>query len=208
MKKKHLEMILQQVPLPKNPKPELEQYVTPATIAADIIFLAYHHGDIEDKIVVDLGCGTGIFAVGAFLAGASQVYGFDIDKNLIRLAQQYTAEKKYTITYQVCDVTQVSTVCDTVIMNPPFGAQKSNQQADRRFLEKAYEIGQVIYSLHLTKTLPFIRKMIAALPATITFEKTYRFPIPAQFAFHEKTVMQYDVSLIRSEKKDQKKRQF
>ena len=25
-------------------------------------------------------------------------------------------------------------------MNPPFGAQKSNQKADRKFLEKAFEI--------------------------------------------------------------------
>jgi predicted RNA methylase len=35
---------------------------------------------------------------------------------------------------------------DTVLQNPPFGVQKRN--ADRRFLEKALDVGNVIYSLH------------------------------------------------------------
>ena len=67
MKKKKFEMILQQVPHPIKPLPHLEQYMTPASIVADVLFLAYHWGDIKDKTIIDLGCGTGIFAVGAAL---------------------------------------------------------------------------------------------------------------------------------------------
>ena len=41
MKKKELEMILQKIPTFEKPSPELEQYLTPAGIAADIIFTAH-----------------------------------------------------------------------------------------------------------------------------------------------------------------------
>ena len=46
-KKKHLEMILENVPNHPNPKVGLEQYSTPATIAADLVWNAYGLGDID-----------------------------------------------------------------------------------------------------------------------------------------------------------------
>jgi len=61
MKKKELEILLQKVPSFEKPVPHFEQYLTPASIAADIIFTAHQFGDIENKTVIDLGCGTGIF---------------------------------------------------------------------------------------------------------------------------------------------------
>ena len=71
MKQKELEMLLQKIPEFNSPKPNLEQYLTPAPIAADLLFTAAQYGDIENKIVVDLGCGTGIFSFGAYLCGHS-----------------------------------------------------------------------------------------------------------------------------------------
>ena len=62
--------------------------MTPAPIAADILFTAYHWGDIEGKTVVDLGCGTGIFSVGAVYMGAKKVIGFDVDKNIISASKR------------------------------------------------------------------------------------------------------------------------
>ena len=59
MKKKELEILLQKVPSFEKPVPHFEQYLTPAGIAADIIFTAHQFGDIENKTVIDLGCGTG-----------------------------------------------------------------------------------------------------------------------------------------------------
>ena len=162
MKQRQLEILLQQVPFPPNPTPNLEQYMTPAPIVADILFTAYHWGDIEGKTVVDLGCGTGIFSVGAAYMGASEVYGIDVDKSIISLATEYARSKNLPVHFRAQDVTTVTTRCDTVLMNPPFGAQKNNQKADRRFIEKGFEITPVIYSLHLKKTIPFIEKMIHA----------------------------------------------
>ena len=197
MKQRQLEILLQKVPQPTVPVPHLEQYMTTAPIAADIIFTAYHWGDIENKTVIDLGCGTGIFSVGAIYMGAKKVLGFDIDKNVITAAKNYATTNKLPITYTTKDVTTVDTTCDTILMNPPFGAQKSNTKADRKFLEKAFEISTVIYSLHLKKTIFFLEKMIQALKGEITYQKEYTYPIKWMFKFHTKEVVNYDVTLLR-----------
>jgi putative methylase len=197
MKQRQLEILLQQVPPPKAPKPALEQYMTPAPIAADILFTAYHWGDIERKTVVDLGCGTGIFAVGAVYLGAEEVYGIDVDKTIISLARQHARSKNLPIHFQTKDVISITTQCDTVLMNPPFGAQKSNRNADRLFIEKGFEIAPVIYSLHLKKTIPFIEKMIHALHGELTYQNDYEFPIKWMFEFHEKEVVKYKITLLR-----------
>jgi len=197
MKQRQLEILLQKVPKPAKPIPQLEQYMTTAPIAADIIFTAYHWGDIENKTVVDLGCGTGIFSVGAAHMGAKKVLGFDIDKNVIAGAKNYAKTNALPIIYTLKDVNTVHTTCDTVLMNPPFGAQKSNNKADRKFLKKAFEISSVIYSLHLKKTIFFLEKMIKALQGEITYQKEYVFPINWMFDFHTKEVVKYDVILLR-----------
>lgn len=197
MKKKKLEILLQKVPSQEKPVPNLEQYMTPANIAADIIFIAHQFGDIENKKVIDLGCGTGIFSVGAILTGAEKVIGIDIDKNSIMIAHRYAQENNLNIKYLILDVEKVNISCDTVIMNPPFGAQKSNLKADRKFIEKGFEIAKVIYSIHLSKTIPFIKKMISSLGGIIDYSKDYIFPIPKIFDFHEKEKKNYEVTFIR-----------
>ncbi len=197
MKQRQLEIILQQLPKPTKPNPHLEQYTTPATIAADVIFTAYNWGDIQDKVVVDLGCGTGILATGAFLMGAEKVQGYDIDPNVIAIAQDHAAAHKHSIEFYTQDITSIQTTCDTVIMNPPFGAQKANLKADRKFIEKGFEIASIIYSFHLKKTIPFLEKMITALHGEITLQKDYEFPIKWLFDFHYKQVVNYKVTLLR-----------
>jgi putative methylase len=197
MKKKELEMILQKVPSFDKPIAELEQYLTPANIAADIILIAYQFGDIDDKIVLDLGCGTGIFSFGASLAGAKKVIGIDTDKNSIKIAKEYARETKQKITFITKNVENVEIKCDTVIMNPPFGAQKGNLKADRKFIEKGFEVSSVIYSLHLTKTVPFIEKLVSSLGGEINYSKNYIFPIKHTFDFHKKKALNYQVSLLR-----------
>jgi putative methylase len=197
MKQRQLEIMLQHVPKSETPIPQLEQYMTPASIAAEIIFTAFQWGDIENKTVVDLGCGTGIFSVGAAYMGAKKVLGFDIDRDVVSIAKKYAKTNALQIKYAVKDVTAVDITCDTILMNPPFGAQKSNQKADRKFIEKAFEISQVIYSLHLKKTIPFLEKMIKALQGEISYQKDYVFPINRMFEFHEKEVVRFDVTLLR-----------
>ena len=197
MKKKDLEIILQDVPSFGRPSPQLEQYLTPARIVADIIFIAHQFGDIENKTVVDLGCGTGIFSVGAYLTGAKKVIGIDVDKSIIKITEAYAKKHNLDIEFIAKDVSDIEIKCDTALMNPPFGAQKSNQKADRKFIEKGFEIADILYSLHLTKTIPFLEKMISALGGTIMYQKRYLFPIKRQFEFHKKEVTECNVTLLR-----------
>ena len=197
MKKKQLEIILQKIPSFEKPIFNLEQYQTPAEIAADILFIAYQFGDIEDKTVFDLGCGTGIFSIGAKIMGAKKVLGVDIDENCLKIARKYLKENKLKITFIKKDIKDIKIKCDTIIMNPPFGAQKSNKKADRKFIEKGFEIASVIYSLHLLKTIPFIEKMIKSLNGEINFYKKYNFPLKYTYDFHEKKVINFEISLLR-----------
>lgn len=200
MKKKHLEILLQQIPDLSNPIPALEQYMTPASIAAEIIYLAYQNRDIEGKKILDLGCGSGIFAVGAMLAGAKKAIGIDVDKQAITLAISYAQKQALDIDYYSMDIEECTVQADTVLMNPPFGAQKANLQADRRFLEKAMNLAPVIYSLHLKKTIKFLESMIMIHNRRITMQKEYKFPIKHRFEFHEKPKLIYDVCLLRIDK--------
>jgi putative methylase len=53
---------------------------------------------------------------------------------------------------------------DTVIQNPPFGAQKAHRKdADRKFVEKALQVAPVVYSFHLAKTEEFLEQLVGVL---------------------------------------------
>jgi putative methylase len=171
--------------------------MTPANIAADLIFTAFQFGDIKDKKIVDLGCGTGIFSFGAKIAQAKEVIGIDIDEESIRIAKEYAEKNNESIQFIVQDVKDAEIKCDTVITNPPFGAQKSNRWADRAFIEKGFQISNVIYSLHLSKTIPFIEKLVLALNGVINYKKNYEFSIKHTYFFHKKKAEKLDVTLIR-----------
>jgi putative methylase len=195
MKQKKLEMLLQTIPPPAEPKASLEQYQTPAAIAADMLFNAA--GDIQGNNVVDLGCGTGIFAIGAAMLGASSVAAIDIDPSVVAVAREQSERFDVDITCKVGDVAELDMRCNTVIMNPPFGAQYGNRRADRLFLQKALETAPVVHSLHLTKTTRFIRQLVTALEGTITHTTAYQFSITPRFVFHTKRRVDVHVTAFR-----------
>lgn len=198
LKKKQLEIFLQQVPTFQNPYASLEQYLTPASIVSDIIYTAFCSNDIAGKSIVDLGCGTGIFAFGAMMSHATKVTGIDIDKKSIEDAKMFAKSHNIPVIFLCQDINNINIKADTVLMNPPFGAQKANRHADRVFLKTAMDIAPIIYSLHLTNTIPFITKLINSLEGKITFQKTYHFPLKGVFTFHEKPLVNVDVTLLRT----------
>ena len=57
MRKKDLEIRLQSVRNFEDPDPALEQYMTPATMAADILFEAYRSGDVEGMGIISSSSG-------------------------------------------------------------------------------------------------------------------------------------------------------
>ena len=197
-KKKHLEMAIQKVPKHPNPKVDLEQYSTPATIAADLLWNAYSLGDIADKKVMDLGCGTGIFAIASKLLGAASAIGVDIDKDSIDLASSYCGDVNF-ICSDICDLENDFDV-DTIFQNSPFGSQKNAKKgADLKFISKAIELSpKVLYSFHMASTEEFLISYFEKNDLEITHIFRYNFPIPKIYEFHTRESANVEVIVIRA----------
>lgn len=194
MRKKELEIALESLEGFTDPDPSLEQYPTPSSIASDVLFAACVSGDVRDMEVADLGCGPGIFSVGAWLLGAGKVRGYDISESAIAVAAENAEKFGAVIELHVADVADVSGDADTVFMNPPFGCQR--RRADRAFLDKAMEIGGSIYSIHKAETLPFVRDYVTSSGREVTGCATYKYNIPHTFSFHSKTKQTVDVAVV------------
>ena len=149
IRKLDLELFLSKIKPHPSPNAGFEQYTTSESVAGTMLYLAaYTYGDIVGKSVLDLGCGTGRLALAAAFMGAHSVVGVDIDKTAVRTAFENSAKTdlKANINWVVGDIDAVEGNFDTVLQNPPFGVQK--RAADRLFLAKALEVGNVVYSLH------------------------------------------------------------
>jgi putative methylase len=199
MKLRQLEMTLQRLAGFTRPKAALEQYQTPAPLAARLLFHALMKGDIEDKSVCDIGCGTGILAIGAALLGAGHVTGVDSDDSALTVARENADLLGADVTFLVADVREdrcreVIPACDTVVMNPPFGAQKAH--ADRPFIDCALELAPVTYSIFNAGSLPFV-EAYTARRAEIDEKIGGLFPIKRTFAFHTRDVQEIEVEILR-----------
>ena len=194
MKRKELEMRLQRVAPFDEPSAALEQYPTPSTIASDILFSAYVNGDVCDKTVNDLGCGTGIFSIGAKLLGANVVRGYDISRSALDVARKNIELLNVDVELMECDVTEVNDRADTTFMNPPFGCQ--NRRADRLFLDKAMELSDSIYSIHMADTLDFLNEYIESKGREIVAYATYKYKSPHTFTFHRKEKKEVDIVVV------------
>jgi putative methylase len=199
MKLKQLEMTLQRLRGFSRPQAALEQYQTPAPLAARLLYHALMKGDIEGKMVCDLGCGTGILAIGAALLGAASVTGVDIDERALAVARENADLSGTDITFLAADLRVGGCrdrigACDTVVMNPPFGAQKAH--ADRPFIDCAIAAAGVTYSIFNAGSIPFV-EAYTAQKAEITEKVGGAFPIRRTFAFHTKDVQEIEVEILR-----------
>jgi len=202
MKLKQLEMILQQVSGFRKPRPSLEQYQTPAPLAARLLYHALMKGDLGGKRVADLGCGTGILAIGAALLGAEAVIGADIDEGALAVARENAERTGVDVTFLALDLRDAGCpggigTCDTVIMNPPFGAQKAH--ADRPFIDCALAIAPVTFSIFNAGSAPFVTAYTAGR-AEITERVGGAFPIKRTFAFHTRDVQEIEVEILLLER--------
>ena len=174
--------ILQKSPDFKLPKPELEQYVTPPDIVIEIVKQAYTLGHL-DGTVADLGCGTGRLAIGAALTGA-EVTGYEIDMEALDLAKNYSDAQKLNIKWINSAIENIEEKYDTVLMNPPFGSQVAG--ADRSFLQKALEIAQNIWSIHIGQTKKFIENFVKKNNGEVISAYEFNFSIRKSMPFHIK----------------------
>jgi predicted RNA methylase len=94
-------------------------------IASSLLFLAKNF--IRNKVVFDLGCGTGRFAIGAGLLGAKEVWGIDIDTKALDVArknEEFVRKKLKLKLAQIRwlqkDIKEFEEKCDVVVQFPPF----------------------------------------------------------------------------------------
>ncbi|MEK6891851.1 MAG: METTL5 family protein [Nanoarchaeota archaeon] len=208
MSKSKLAIILSKLEVFNDPKVRQEQYPTDSEVAASILWNAYLLGDIEGKVIVDLGCGTGILGIGALLLGAKRVFLIDMDYKVLEQAKNNILKVKSESSMynnidlkaelRLADVGGVKLKVDVVIENPPFGTKVKH--SDRLFLEKALEIAPIVYSFHKSESKSFLEGFAAQKNAKITHIWNFRFPLKASFEFHRRQIHRINVSCFRFEK--------
>lgn len=207
--KSRLAITLSKLSVFENPKAALEQYPTDSEIAAEVLWQAYMLGDIENKSVLDFGCGSGILGLGAGLLGASPITMIDKDPSALNIAKnnlsklesegllvnEVTGLGKPPIELINDSVEAYKGTFNTAIMNPPFGTR--NEHADKIFVEKAMECSKTIYTFHKSSTLPFLRKLVEKNGWDITHKWEFNFPLKATMDHHRRKISRIAVVCLR-----------
>ena len=209
MKKKDVEIILSGMKTFLKQKLDLEQYQTESHIAADLLWIAFMRGDIKGKTIGDLGCGNGIFGIGALMLGAKKVYFLDVDEEAIKVARENLKlleaklGKKFKSSFSSKNINSFSNNVDLIIQNPPFGVKKSH--ADKPFLLRAMKHAKKVYTFHKMETKKFVESFVKDQGHNVSFLKKYEFPLrkgknSRGYAFWKKNVHFVDVGVWIIEK--------
>ncbi|PSP54769.1 RNA methyltransferase [Halobacteriales archaeon QS_1_67_19] len=203
MDKAALERRLSAVSGFESPRIELEQYPTPADLAAHLVHLAAVQGDLADQTVADLGTGTGMLALGAACGRPARAVGIDRDAAALATARENerAVEPAVAVDWVLGDATRPPLALSdaTVLMNPPFGAQSGNEHIDRAFLQAAAEIAGVSYSIHNAGSEAFVEAFAADEGGEVTHAFRAEFPLARQFDHQtsEREVVDAEVFRIR-----------
>lgn len=179
MKKSHLKRKLSHVEDFSNPRVELEQYQTPPSLAADMVYSCYMQGYEE---VVDLGTGTGILAIGAALLGMN-VTAVEIDSEALEQAKENAKGLDVEINFVEKDVDSFVSDegFDAVVMNPPFNVQSGEGV---KFWEKALEIGDNVFGVAGKGFRPRLKRLCNSFNHEIVACEAYSLGLPASYEFH------------------------
>lgn len=193
--KSGLAIILSRLKKFKNPKSELEQYESDSEIAAEILWNAYIRRELENKVVADLGAGTGLLGIGALVLGAKKVFFVEKDleatkiikENIIQIEENFGEKLLNKIEIINKDITLFDEKVDIVIQNPPFGI-KGKRHADKAFLQKSISIADIIYSFHTIESKPLIQALSRDYSLKIEGYWEFSWPLKKTMKFHKKKI--------------------
>jgi putative methylase len=154
----------------------------------------FEHDDLDGR-VIDLGTGTGRLAIGAALMASEEVVGVDVDERALALARQNAKTTEVQVEWVQSDIEKIKRKFDAVIMNPPYGTRTIH--ADTRFLEKAFQLAPVVYSIHKSATREFLLQFVTRSGWKVDQVRSMRMEIPHLFQFHEKKRATVEVDLYR-----------
>jgi putative methylase len=159
--------------------------------------MARAKGDIANRSLADLGSGNGILAIGGKLLEASRVVGIEADPASVDIARRNAERTGVDVEWRLGEVSSFREPVETVVTNPPFGAQ--TRHADRPFLDTALAAGHVVYTFLNAKAEAFVRRRIESAGGRIDQRHEYAFPISRVFPFHREGVRTVPVLLYRVE---------
>jgi ribosomal protein L11 methyltransferase len=74
--------------------------------------------DLEDRIIIDFGCGSGVLAIAALKLGARRAFAFDIDPQALIATRDNAMENEVADRLTVCgDVDALPASCDVLAAN-------------------------------------------------------------------------------------------
>jgi len=193
--KRQLEIQLGKLKTLEKPDLKLEQYPVSSEVGSELLYMAgFEHNDLDGR-VIDLGTGTGRLAIGAALMGAQAPVGVDVDERSLALARENAETVEVEVEWVQSDIEKVNGRFDAVIMNPPYGTRTSH--ADTQFLEKAFQLAPVAYSIHKSATRDFLVRFMKRSDRQVDQVRSMRMEIPHLFEFHEKKRETVEVDLYR-----------
>ncbi|HTT73792.1 MAG TPA: METTL5 family protein [Thermoplasmata archaeon] len=190
---------LESVPPFAAARAELEQVATPAEAAVELLAEARARDDLVGRRVADLGAGTGRLAIGAALWGAASVGGIETDPAAVGTARDAAARLGVAIDLRVGDVRDWTEPVDTVLMNPPFGAQR--RAADRPFWATAFAVAdRAVYAFGLAASRTFIAARAVERGAHVEANRPVRWELPRVFPHHRRArvALAVDLWVIRT----------
>jgi len=193
--KRQLEIQLGRLKILERPNLKLEQYPVSSETASELLYMAGFEHDDLDRRVIDLGTGTGHLAIGAALMAAREVVGVDVDEQALALGRENAETAEVQVEWVQSDIEKIKGKFDAVIMNPPYGTRTIH--ADTRFLEKAFQLAPVVYSIHKSSTREFLVQFVTRLGWQVDQVRSMRMEIPHMFGFHEKKRGRVEVDLYR-----------
>ncbi len=178
----------------ERPRADLEQVPTPPEAAATLLEAALAAGDLAGRTVLDLGTGTGVLAIGAALLGADHVVGVDSDASALARAREEATRLQVRVQFECREVGAWPTGAQTVVMNPPFGAQRRG--ADRPFWDRAFALaGRAIYAFALADSRTFIARRALASSAYVESVRPVPWELVRLFPHHRRARVPIPVDL-------------